>query len=156
MFRKFMSIAIVALALLAIGMTTSTASAAAARNSPEASMLSASVAAQSTPFKIKTRLQAGSRYPTVAGSADYEVERDGDREFEVEVWGAKALAGQRVDIYVNSSLVGKMKINRNGRGEFEIETEKGDSVPHLKAGDKVELRFGKDIVATGQLRKVTR
>jgi len=152
MCKRFMSIVFMALTLLVIGLTTSTA-AAAAPKSPEATMLPVAVVARVTPIELKARLQAGPKYPTVVGEAEYEVERNGNREFEVEIRGVKALAGQRVDIYVNGSLVGKMKIDRLGRGEFEIETEDGDKVPQLKAGDKVELRFGKVVVATGQLRR---
>lgn len=108
---------------------------------PEAAPAMQVIEAAPTILKLGARLQGSARHPNIAGWAEYEVERNGNREFEVDVWGAKAFAGKRVEVYVNGKLVGKMKINRAGRGDFDIETSDGDTVPHMKAGDTVEVRF---------------
>lgn len=108
---------------------------------PEAAPAMQVIEAAPTILKLGARLQGSAQHPDIAGWAEYEVERNGNREFEVDVWGAKAFAGKRVEVYVNGKLVGKMKINRAGRGDFDIETSDGDTVPHMKAGDTVEVRF---------------
>lgn len=108
---------------------------------PEAAPAMQVIEAAPTILKLGARLQGSAQHPNIAGWAEYEVERNGNREFEVDVWGAKAFAGKRVEVYVNGKLVGKMKINRAGRGDFDIETSDGDTVPHMKAGDTVEVRF---------------
>lgn len=108
---------------------------------PEAAPAMQVIEAAPSILKLGARLQGSAQHPNIAGWAEYEVERNGNREFEVDVWGAKAFAGKRVEVYVNGKLVGKMKINRAGRGDFDIETSDGDTVPHMKAGDTVEVRF---------------
>ena len=110
-------------------------------NRPEAAPAMQVIEAAPSILKLGARLQGSAQHPDIAGWAEYEVERSGNREFEVDVWGAKAFAGKRVEVYVNGKLVGKMKINRAGRGDFDIETSDGDTVPHMKAGDTVEVRF---------------
>lgn len=110
-------------------------------NRPEAAPAMQVIEAAPAILKLGARLQGSAQHPDIAGWAEYEVERSGNREFEVDVWGAKAFAGKRVEVYVNGKLVGKMKINRAGRGDFDIETSDGDTVPHMKAGDTVEVRF---------------
>ena len=103
------------------------------------------------PVELGAGLQGGAAHPTVAGRAKYEVERDGEREFDVDVWGATALVGQQVEVYVDGALVGGMTINSFGRGEFDLETSHGDAVPDLTAGSTVELRVGGATLAANQL-----
>ena len=103
------------------------------------------------PIELGAGLQGGAAHPTVAGRARYEVERDGEREFDVDVWSAAALVGQQVEVYVDGALVGGMTINSFGRGEFDLETSHGEAVPDLTAGSTVELRVGGATLAANQL-----
>lgn len=103
------------------------------------------------PIELGVGLQGGAANPTVAGRAKYEVERSGNREFDVDVWGAEALAGQQVEVYVDGAPVGGMTINSFGRGEFDMETSDGHAVPEMTAGSTVELRVGGSTLAAGQL-----
>lgn len=98
-------------------------------------------------IEYRANLTGSAAYPTVTGKVEYEVERDGDREFEVDVYGAKALSGKKVVIYLDGKQIGRMTINRRGHGEFSVESGRGRNVPVLTTSSVVELRFAGATVA---------
>lgn len=98
-------------------------------------------------IEYRANLTGSAAYPTVTGKVEYEVERDGGREFEVDVWGATTLSGKKVTIHLDGKQIGRMTINRRGHGEFSIDNGRGRNVPVLTTSSIVELRFAGAVVA---------
>jgi len=100
---------------------------------PEAAPAMQVIEAAPTILKLGARLQGSAQHPNIAGWAEYEVERSGNREFEVDVWGAKAFAGKRVEVYVNGTYIGFSKGSRL-TAEFDITAQlrEGDNLLAVK------------------------
>jgi len=167
--NKTMSIALVALILLVAGITAAAAGnfgasssrvspqpassgatvATVVRNSPRAQMLPAATTTPAAPIDLEARLTGGASHPDLRGKADYEVDRDGDREFEVGVRGAAALAGQTLDVFVDGVFAGSLTVDGNGFGRLKLDSERGHAVPVVNEGSTVELRLGGVAVSAG-------
>ena len=80
-------------------------------------------------------------FPNAKGKAVYKV-NGAEREFEAEADNVKKLAGKSVQVYVNGVKVGSALVDALGTGRLELSTQLGQSVPAIKAGDKVEIKTG--------------
>jgi hypothetical protein len=95
-------------------------------------------------------LKGSLAYPNAKGVAKYQVDGS-EREFEIEIQGIRALAGQRLAVYVNGVRVGSFLVNSLGAGKMVHTTLKGQIVPWIVTGSKVRIRTGTGaLVAYGQ------
>src|SRR3954470_1844938 len=75
-------------------------------------------------------LKASDAYPSATGKAKYK--KDGsNREFEVEVQHIRALAGKRVNVFVNGAKIGSPLVNSFGNANLNRDTQAGQSVPNI-------------------------
>ncbi len=87
----------------------------------------------------RINLTGSAQYPNAKGTAKYKNE-GGEREFQVELENAKALAGKMVDVYANGAKVGSFKVNRLGRGSMNRNSDQGQSVPNISAGSAIQIK----------------
>jgi hypothetical protein len=111
--------------------------------------LSQSALAKDGGNKVRINLTHSAAYPSAKGKADYK-NKGGEREFQVEVENIKQLAGKKVSILVNGAEVGSATVNSLGEARLELNSDRGNAVPNIKAGDKVEVRKrGGDLIVSG-------
>jgi hypothetical protein len=99
---------------------------------------------------LKISLKGSAQFPNAKGSAKYR-DRKGEREFQVEVENVKNLAGKKLNVFVNGSKVGSMKINQLGVGRLVLNSTSGATVPQITSGSKVQVKTGQgDLVVSGK------
>ncbi|MBI4670671.1 MAG: hypothetical protein HY741_03255 [Chloroflexi bacterium] len=98
--------------------------------------------------RTRIALTASADYPAAKGKATYIVNGK-QREFQVEVENVKKLAGQSVKVFVNGTQVGSAVVNSLGAARLYLNTNLGNAVPFIKAGDQVQVKTsaGKLIVS---------
>lgn len=84
-------------------------------------------------------LRGSAQYPNAKGTAKYKAE-GGEREFQVELENAKSLAGKTVDVYANGAKVGSFKVTTLGTGRLNRNTDRGQSVPMIRAGSAIQIK----------------
>lgn len=95
--------------------------------------------------RTRISLAPTAEYARAKGKADYKV-KGGEREFQVEVENVKKLAGKSLGVFVNDAKVGMAKVNSLGEGRLELNTDLGNKVPNIKAGDKVQVKDPSGVV----------
>lgn len=99
--------------------------------------------------KTRISLTAAANFAGAKGKATYKV-NGSEREFQVEVENIKKLAGKTVGIYVNGRQVGSAVVNALGEARLELNTDRGGSVPNIKAGDQVQVKkAGGAVIVSG-------
>ncbi len=93
-------------------------------------------------------LKSSAQYPNVKGTAKYKAD-GGEREFQVELENARALKGKTLDVYANGMRVGSFKVSALGAGRLSRNTDRGQAVPQISAGSKVQIKWGSILVAQG-------
>ena len=86
-------------------------------------------------------LKGSAAFPKAIGTAKYKVDGT-EREFQVEVQNIKALAGQRLFVYVNGVKAGSFLVSSLGTGRMNRNTIRGQAVPMIVTGSKVRIRTG--------------
>ena len=94
--------------------------------------------------RLKTRLAgAAIQGKTPEGSAEFRSDQRGRTKFMVEVENINLPAGTVLDVAVQhngaSQTVGQIKLSAAGSGELELESQDGDTVPAVQAGDMVTV-----------------
>ena len=118
-------------------------------------MLAVLVAAQPVSAKPKAvikraALSGSAAYPGVSGAAKWK-SKEGERELEAQIEGAKKLAGKQLAVRIGGKLVGHMKVNALGRARLVKSTQTGQSVPASVAGKAVKIRTSAGtLVASGR------
>ena len=100
--------------------------------------------------KTVIALSPSADYPNAKGKAVYKV-KGSEREFQVEVENIKKLAGKTVKVYVNGAQVGSATVDSLGAAQLNRNTDLGQTVPSIKAGDTVQVQTaaGK-LIASGK------
>jgi hypothetical protein len=94
-------------------------------------------------------LKGSVSFPNATGKAVSKVDGN-EREFEVDVQHIKALAGKRVNVFVNGHLLATPKVNSLGHFTVNRNTNAGQSEPNIKAGSTVRVRtLGSTMIASG-------
>jgi len=94
-------------------------------------------------------LHGSASFPNATGLATFKTNNDG-RELEVEVQHITVLAGKRVNIFVNGSKFASPLVSSLGTVHVDRSTERGQSVPVIKAGSTVRVRtLGGTLIAGG-------
>ncbi|MDT7541450.1 MAG: hypothetical protein QOE33_1354 [Acidobacteriota bacterium] len=73
------------------------------------------------------------------GHADFRSRVGGARTFEVEVEDVNLPAGTALSVLINGTNVGQIVLNSVFRGEIELETEHGQTVPAITQGTTVTI-----------------
>lgn len=94
---------------------------------------------------IRISLKGSAQFPNAKGTAKYK-DRGGEQEFQVEVENVKKLAGKKLSVFVNGSKVGTMRINQFGAGRIELNSDRGDNVPAISGGSKVQVKTGAGVL----------
>ncbi len=103
--------------------------------------------------RLKTRLAgAAIQDKTPECSAEFRSDSRNRTKFTVEVEKINLPAGTMLDVDVQhngaSQTVGQIKLSAAGSGELELESQDGDTVPVVQAGDMVTVsNAGKTILA---------
>src|SRR3954467_2105445 len=69
--------------------------------------------------------------PTPKGVAKHRARADGSLRFEVEVEDVNLPAGTVLNVFVNGNSIGSLTINSLQKGEIEVESERGQTVPAI-------------------------
>jgi hypothetical protein len=94
-------------------------------------------------------LHGSAAFPGADGKARFR-DRGGERELEVEVEDANRLAGARLRVFVGDQQAGSLRINRFGNGALNLNSDRGDTVPAVKAGTTVRVgTAGGTLVVSG-------
>lgn len=83
-----------------------------------------------------------------SGTAEWERFKGGDTEFEVKVQGLEVPDGTELTLTLNGRSVGSFSVD-SGRGELELESEEGHTVPEATEGDRAEVRRGDTVLLAG-------
>lgn len=108
-------------------------------------------AAQAKGTDIRIALNGSALYPGAKGTAKYK-DAGAEREFQVEVENAKALAGKTLSVFVDGRKVGSARVNSLGAARLNLDTaQAGAAVPVIRSGAKVQVKTGAGIlVVSGQ------
>lgn len=99
---------------------------------------------------IRISLKGSGQYPNAKGTAKYR-DRGGEKEFQVEVENVKALAGKTLNVLVNGTKVGSLKVSSLGAGSLNMNSSRGNKVPAIKSGSKVQVKTSAGVlVVSGQ------
>lgn len=82
-------------------------------------------------------LHPGTAFPRAHGHSEYDQE-GAKRELDVTV-RVPRLAGRSVSVRVHGTLVGRVPVSAGGVAHREWETEHGDGVPTVSAGDVMRV-----------------
>jgi hypothetical protein len=93
------------------------------------------VSADHNRVRLEAILSSTAADPDAEGRARFESRPD-RAQFRVEVENISVT--DTVDILVNGNLIATVSLD-NGFGELDLNTQDGDTVPALKAGDEVEV-----------------
>lgn len=89
--------------------------------------------------RTRITLTSAGTYANAKGKATYKV-NGSEREFQVEVENIKKLAGQSVNVFVNGKKVGTATVDALGAARLNRNSDLGQTVPNIKAGDKVQVK----------------
>jgi hypothetical protein len=107
-------------------------------------------AAQAKSTDIRISLKGSAQFPNAKGTAKYR-DRGGEREFQVEVENVKVLAGKTLNVFVNGTKVGSLKVSTLGAGSLNLNSTRGNNVPAIRAGSKVQVKTSAGVlVVSGQ------
>lgn len=84
------------------------------------------------------------------GYAEYEDEGNGEREFELYVDRVSMPAGTQLNVSVDGNPVGQFNLENDNKGELELETEDGDTVPLVSPGSIVEVFADTTLILSGE------
>jgi hypothetical protein len=108
------------------------------------------VNAKSTATIKRAALSGSSAYTSVNGEAKWKA-KGGERELEIQIEDAKALAGKRLAVRIGGKLVGHMKVSALGRARLVRSTEAGQNVQTSVTGKSVRISTsGGTLVASGR------
>ena len=102
----------------------------------------------------RTRLEARLGGPTLAsGKAKFE-QRGNRMKYNVELEDALRNTNYSVIIKRGTSSMngGKIRTNRFGSGEIDLDTTEGDQLKQLREGDVIQIWQGNRVVVSGRLR----
>ena len=95
--------------------------------------------------KVRIVLTGAGTYANAKGKADYK-SKGGEREFQVEVENIKKLAGKSVSIFVNGNQIGTAAVNSLGAARLNRNSDLGQTVPNIKAGDQVQVKTANGVL----------
>ena len=94
-------------------------------------------------------LNGSASFPNATGSAVYKASSE-ERELDVEVQHIAVLAGKHVNIFVNGNKWASPLVGSLGRIHVDRSTQRGQTVPVIKAGSTVRARtLGGMLIAGG-------
>ena len=94
-------------------------------------------------------LHGGVPFPGATGHATSKISSD-ERELEVEVQHVRALAGKRVNVFVNGIKWTSPLVSSLGTVHVERSTERGQRVPRITNSSTVRVRtLGGTLIASG-------
>jgi len=86
---------------------------------------------------------------TGRGAIGYDSNASGDRKLFVDVYG---VAGRGVDVVIDDAPVQTISIIK-GRGGATFVSRKGDIVPDLKEGSRIDIVQNGDVILSGVLTR---
>jgi len=103
-------------------------------------------------LEARLRAVAGREAATGAsGSAEREAWDDGEAEFEAKVRGVGLPDGSTVEFVVAGVGVGTAEV-RGGRARLDYDSRRGDDVPPVAAGQRIEVRHDGVALLEGEFR----
>jgi plastocyanin len=88
------------------------------------------------PVELAATLTAGDADPDATGAASFEM-RPNRSSFSVAVAVVSSTAA--VDVFVNGNPIGTIALDCSGSGALLLDSQQGDTIPQLQAGDEVEV-----------------
>jgi hypothetical protein len=100
--------------------------------------------------RLRTRLAgAAIQGQTPEGNADFRIDAKNRTRLNVEVEHVNLPAGTVLTVTVAGNVVGHITLSALGFGELELNSQDGDTVPAVKAGDMVVVSNGATAILTG-------
>jgi hypothetical protein len=96
--------------------------------------------------ELEARLQGVDGY-TGRGEIEFTAWKNGKKKMEVELRG---VAGRNAEVYADNVLTVTVDLD-NGRGDHKFNTRKGDEVPDLVEGARIDVRQNGEIILEGVL-----
>ena len=88
-------------------------------------------------------------FPNASGKAVSKV-NGSERELQIEVEHIRALAGKRINVFVNRNKLASPLVNSFGVARVNRNTDRGQFVPTIKIGSTVRVRtLGGTLIASG-------
>ncbi len=82
------------------------------------------------------------------GKAEHERFEDGEIQFEVRIRGLESANGAEVEIRLNGAIVSRTAVTR-GVMSLRLSSHKGDTIPAVRTGDRLEVVHRGVVVLTG-------
>jgi hypothetical protein len=98
------------------------------------------ISAQAATVELHATLRGSASYPNPHGWAEFERNSSTDRELEVTGVHLNRLAGKYIVVFANGHKVGRIHVSSAGYAHREWETDHGQYVPRLSAGDPIRVR----------------
>ncbi|MHA7871607.1 MAG: hypothetical protein ACX939_04580 [Hyphococcus sp.] len=95
---------------------------------------------------LEAKLQGVNGF-TGRGEIEYAAWSSGARALEVELRG---VAGRSAEVYADGAPIAEVNLD-NGRVDRTFATQRGDSVPELIEGARIDVRQNGDIILEGVL-----
>lgn len=90
----------------------------------------------------------GSSIGTVSptGTVIYTPASNGARSLKIDVSSVNLPAGTNLDVFVNSTSIGRIVVSPAQNGVLELRSDRGDNVPVLQIGDFISVKQGSVVV----------
>lgn len=95
---------------------------------------------------LEAKLQGVNGY-TGRGEIEFSEWNNGVRTLEVELRG---IAGRTADVYADNVFTATVNLD-NGRTDYRFNSRKGDIVPALTQGGRIDVRQNGDVILEGVL-----
>ncbi len=83
------------------------------------------------------------------GLGEYKVKNGGQRELEIYVSQINLPAGTQLNVLINNISIGQLILGSSQWGKFEIESERGQTVPSVVSGSTVAIKNGASVILAG-------
>ncbi len=90
-----------------------------------------------------------SAHERASGKAEHERFEDGEVQFEVRGRGLSLADGAQLDIRLNGEVVARTALT-SGRTSLRLSTRTGDTIPAVRAGDRIDLVHRDTVLLTGR------
>lgn len=86
---------------------------------------------------------------TGRGEIEFTLGENGDRKLSV---GLRGVAGRSAEVFADGALAATVNLD-DGRADRLFDTRRGDAVPALTAGARIDIRQNGDVILEGVLTR---
>jgi len=85
------------------------------------------------------------------GEAEYKEYSDGERKFEISLWGLKIPDGSMASIRLNDQAMFEVQIQR-GRAKLDLASNEATEITDVQNGDVIKVYYNSDVLLEGTFK----